>query len=54
MKASLDRISQSDLKTDGCATMGGVCGIVVEVASEPSTPKIIISSVLYHRGILVF
>jgi hypothetical protein len=34
--ASLDRVSQSGLKTDRDATMGGACGTIVEVASETS------------------
>jgi hypothetical protein len=36
MEATLARVSQSDLKTDGGATMGGACGTIVEVASEAS------------------
>jgi hypothetical protein len=36
VKASLDRVSQSSLKTGGGATMGGACGTIVEVALEAS------------------
>jgi hypothetical protein len=36
VEASLARIFQSDLKTGGGATMGGVRGTIVEVASEAS------------------
>jgi hypothetical protein len=36
LKVCRDRISQSDLKTNGCATMGGACGIIVEVVSRGS------------------
>jgi hypothetical protein len=36
VEASLARISQSDLKTDGGATMGGARGTIAEVASEAS------------------
>ena len=36
MKASLARVSQSGLKTDGGATMGGARGTIVGVASEVS------------------
>jgi hypothetical protein len=36
VEASLARLSQSDLKTDGGATTGGTRGIIVEVASEAS------------------
>ncbi len=36
MKASPDRIFQSDLKTGGGAMMGGARGTIVEVASEAS------------------
>jgi riboflavin synthase alpha subunit len=36
MEASLARVSQSDLKTGGSATMGGACGTITEVASEAS------------------
>jgi hypothetical protein len=35
-KASLARVSQSDLKIDGCATTGDARGTIVEVASEVS------------------
>jgi hypothetical protein len=34
VEASLARVSQFGLKTDGGAMMGGACGIIVEVASE--------------------
>jgi hypothetical protein len=36
VEASLARVSQSGLKTDGGATAGGACGTIVEVASEVS------------------
>jgi hypothetical protein len=36
VKASLARVFQSGLKTDGGATMGGARGTIVEVASEAS------------------
>jgi hypothetical protein len=36
VKASLARVFQSDLKTDGAATMGGAHGTITEVASEAS------------------
>jgi hypothetical protein len=36
MKASLDRVSQSGLKTGGNATTGGACGTIAEVVSEAS------------------
>jgi hypothetical protein len=36
MKTSLDRVSQSDLKIDGGATMGGARGTIAEVTSEAS------------------
>jgi hypothetical protein len=36
VEASLGRVSQSGLKTDGGATMGGACGTIAEVASEAS------------------
>jgi hypothetical protein len=36
MEASLARVSQSGLKTDGCATAGGAHGTIVDVASETS------------------
>jgi hypothetical protein len=36
VEASLARVSQSDLKTDGGATMGGARGTIAEVASEAS------------------
>jgi hypothetical protein len=34
VEASLDRVSQSDLKTGGDATAGGARGTIVEVASK--------------------
>jgi hypothetical protein len=34
VKASLARVSQSGLKTDGGATMGGARGTIADVASE--------------------
>jgi hypothetical protein len=34
VEASLARISQSDLKTDGGVTAGGARGTIAEVASE--------------------
>jgi hypothetical protein len=34
VEASLTRLSQSGLKTDGGATTGDACGTIVEVASE--------------------
>jgi hypothetical protein len=36
IEASLARVSQSDLKTDEGATMGGARGTIAEVASEAS------------------
>jgi hypothetical protein len=36
VEASLARISQSGLKTDGGATTGGACGTITKVASEAS------------------
>jgi hypothetical protein len=36
VKASLARVSQSGLNTDGVATTGGACGTIVEVVSEAS------------------
>jgi hypothetical protein len=36
VEASLARVSQSGLKTDGGATMGGARGTIMEVASEAS------------------
>jgi hypothetical protein len=36
VEGSLARFSQSDLKTDGDATVGCARGIIVEVASEVS------------------
>jgi hypothetical protein len=35
-ESSLARVSQSGLKTDGCAMTDGACGTIIEVASEPS------------------
>jgi hypothetical protein len=34
MKASLDRVSQSGLKTSRCAMTGGAHGTITKVASE--------------------
>jgi hypothetical protein len=36
VEASLARVSQSGLKTDGCATVGGTHGTIAEVASDAS------------------
>jgi hypothetical protein len=36
VEASLARVSQSDLKTDGGTTTGGARGTIVEVVSEAS------------------
>jgi hypothetical protein len=36
VEASLARVSQSDLKTDGGAAMGGARDTITEVASEAS------------------
>jgi hypothetical protein len=36
VEASLARVFQSDVKTDGGATMGGARGTITEVASEVS------------------
>jgi hypothetical protein len=36
VEASLARVSQSDLKTGGCATTGGARGTITEVASKAS------------------
>jgi hypothetical protein len=36
VKASLARVSQSGLKTDGGTTMGGARGTIAEVASKVS------------------
>jgi hypothetical protein len=36
VEASLTRVSQSDLKTDGGATTDGACDTITEVASEAS------------------
>jgi hypothetical protein len=36
VEASLARVSQSGLKTDGGATAGGARGTITEVASEAS------------------
>jgi hypothetical protein len=36
VEASLTRVFQSALKTDGCVTAGGARGTIVEVASEAS------------------
>jgi hypothetical protein len=36
VEASLTRVFQSGLKTDGCTMTGGAHGTITEVASEPS------------------
>jgi hypothetical protein len=36
VKASLDRVSQSGLKTGRDAMTGGACGTIVDIASEAS------------------
>jgi hypothetical protein len=36
MKASLARVFQSGLKTDGCVMAGGARGTITEVVSEAS------------------
>jgi hypothetical protein len=36
VEASLARVSQSGLKTSGCATMGGARGTIVKVTLEAS------------------
>jgi hypothetical protein len=36
VKASLTRVSQSDLNTGRDVTTGGACGTIVKVASETS------------------
>jgi hypothetical protein len=36
VEESLTRVSQSGLKTDGCAMTGGARGTIMEVASEAS------------------
>jgi hypothetical protein len=36
VEASLAMVSQSDVKTVGCATTGGACGTIAEDASEAS------------------
>jgi hypothetical protein len=36
VEASRTRIFQSGIKTDGCATTGGVRGTIVKFASSPS------------------
>jgi hypothetical protein len=36
MQASLARVSQSGLKIDGAATLGGARGTITKVASEAS------------------
>jgi hypothetical protein len=36
VEASVARVSQFDLKTDGCVTTGSARGIIMEVASEAS------------------
>jgi hypothetical protein len=36
MEASMNRVSQSGLKTSGCVMTGGAHGTIVEIASESS------------------
>jgi hypothetical protein len=36
VEASLAKVFQYGLKTDRCATTGGACGTIAEVASEAS------------------
>jgi hypothetical protein len=36
VEASLARVSLSGLKTGGCATTGGACGTIAEVALKAS------------------
>jgi hypothetical protein len=36
VEASVARVSQFDLKTDGCVTTGSARGTIMEVASEAS------------------
>jgi hypothetical protein len=36
VEENLARVSQSGLKTGGCATAGGACGTITEVISEAS------------------
>jgi hypothetical protein len=36
VEASLVRVSQSGLKTDGGVTVGGACGTITKIASEAS------------------
>jgi hypothetical protein len=36
VEACLARVFQSGLKTSGCATTGGACDTIVEIASETS------------------
>jgi hypothetical protein len=36
LEANHARVSQSGLKTGGCATTDGACGIIAEVASRGS------------------
>jgi hypothetical protein len=36
VEASMDRVSQSDLKTDGGMTTDGARGTITEVASSPN------------------
>jgi hypothetical protein len=67
LETSRARVSQTDLKTGRCATMGGARGIIVEVVSVkaedrqidttdcvgPFYPKITVSNLLCPRGIVV-
>jgi hypothetical protein len=36
MDTSRDRVSESGLKTDGDATVGGACGTITGITSSPS------------------
>jgi hypothetical protein len=36
LEASRARVSQSNLKTGGCTTAGGIRGTITEIASESS------------------
>jgi hypothetical protein len=54
MEASLARISQSGLKTDGGVMMGGARGTIAEIASEaPCYPYFAIFFLLGLRGVVV-
>jgi hypothetical protein len=68
VEASRARVSQSDLKTGGCATAGGARGTVTDVASgqvedgrvdamgyvEPCYPCFTVLFLLGPRAIIVF